>query len=135
MAKSIRKNKNDHELGFTIIDHGTSIDGDLVTDKNVRLVGRLKGNCFSKSKIIIAEKCIVLGNVKGAIVEVYGRVKGDIEAENRLFISSSGSVEGDCKTNKLKIEEGALIHGFVNKFHKKKVNNSNDAEKIVEKVV
>jgi len=116
MKKDKRNTAPSHgnQLGFTIIDKGTEIEGDIITEKNIKLNGRFKGKCISKRKVIISDQCQLEGTIEGQFVDIYGKVNGDINADNLLFIASTAMIEGKCFTKKIKIDEGAVIKGNIN---------------------
>jgi cytoskeletal protein CcmA (bactofilin family) len=126
----MKKDKNEiiskysQEPGFTIINEGTDIEGDIITDRNIKLNGHLKGSCTSKNKIIISENCLIEGDIHASSIDIYGKVIGDISTDNLLFLAGSSNIKGNCYTKKIKVEEGAFIQGYINKPGSKKGNGS-----------
>jgi len=45
-------------------------------------------------------------------VVVYGNVKGNLRAKDRIEIKKDGSVNGDLTTSRIMIEDGALLQRF-----------------------
>ncbi|HKJ45448.1 MAG TPA: polymer-forming cytoskeletal protein [Balneolales bacterium] len=122
--------KYSQEPGFTILNQGTEIEGDINTDRNIKLNGHLKGSCTSKNKIIISENCLIEGDIRASSIDIYGKVIGDINVDNVLFLAESSNIEGNCYTGKIKVEEGAVIQGYINKPGGQKRNVSAEGKSL-----
>jgi len=114
-----RKNKvsplaTDHTLNITYLNKDTNIQGDIISDDNLRIGGIINGKCISKGKLIISEKAVINGDIKGSSIDIYGKVKGDVQTDSLLYLSSGSAVEGDVNCQKLKIDEGAYFQGNIN---------------------
>src|SRR5258707_14471543 len=46
-------------------------------------------------------------------VVVYGNVKGNLRAKDRIEIKKDGTVNGDLTTSRIMIEDGAFFKGFM----------------------
>jgi cytoskeletal protein CcmA (bactofilin family) len=121
--------KYSQEHSFTILNQGTDIEGDIITDRNIKLNGHLKGSCTSKNKIIISENCVIEGDIRASSIDIYGKVIGDINSDNLLFLAGSSNIKGNCYTRKIKVEEGAFIQGYINKPGGQKRNGSEESNK------
>ena len=101
------------EIGnkLNIIGNGTSIVGNIVSQGDVRIDGRLQGNLNSQSKLVIGTTGEIVGEIKCKECEVAGTVKGKIFVEELLMLRATAVVEGEIKTTKLAIEPNALFTG------------------------
>lgn len=90
---------------------GTSIQGDIQTDGDMRMDGRLIGHIQSKAKVVIGSAGSVEGNIFCQNAFIEGRVDGHIQAAELLILSKSAVVNGDMSMKRLVIEEGARFNG------------------------
>jgi cytoskeletal protein CcmA (bactofilin family) len=95
----------------TLIGENALFEGNLSTDKPVRIDGKFKGNIVKALGVIIGEKAVVEGDINAQAVEVNGTVKGNITATEYIEFSTTAKVQGDIKTNILSISEGAQFEG------------------------
>ena len=63
----------------TIIGAGTSINGDINSEGDIRIDGTLNGNLIAKAKVFIGPEGIVEGNITGFHADILGKVKGNIK--------------------------------------------------------
>ncbi|MCD7938026.1 MAG: polymer-forming cytoskeletal protein [Tannerellaceae bacterium] len=90
---------------------GTTVQGDIVTEGDFRIDGKIEGNISCGAKIVIGPKAQVTGNISSVNVEVLGSVIGDIRTAGSLILKASASVKGDIVTQTLEIEPGAHFSG------------------------
>jgi len=90
---------------------GTSIQGDIQTDGDMRMDGKLTGNIQSKAKVVIGASGAVEGNVLCQNGFIEGRVDGHIQASDMLILSKSAVVNGDISMKRLVVEDGARFNG------------------------
>ena len=94
-----------------IIGPKTSFQGHLKAEGNVRVDGYLEGSLETKGNVIIGDAAKVNADITASNVQVWGAVKGNINAIGRLEILPSGRVWGDIKVTSLLIDEGGLFRG------------------------
>lgn len=94
-----------------IIGAGTIIDGDINTNGDMRIDGKLTGAINVKGKLVIG----VSGSIEGEIIcqnaDVFGVIKGKIGVAELLSLKASAKLTGDIITNKIAIEPGATFSG------------------------
>lgn len=95
----------------TIIGKGTVIEGNIDTVGNISVDGKLIGNLKTKSKINLGQTADIDGNVYAQNAEIAGHIKGVLEVTELLILKPTSVIDGDIVTNKLKVEEGAVING------------------------
>jgi cytoskeletal protein CcmA (bactofilin family) len=105
------KNEAGQNSALNMIGLGTMIKGDLASEGDLRIDGRIEGNVTSKSKIAMGASSEIKGNVKARSADISGRIDGDIEINETLFLRSSAKVYGNITTAKLVIESGAEFNG------------------------
>lgn len=94
-----------------LIGSGTSIEGEIASDGDLRIDGKVKGTITSKSKVVVGATGSIDGDVVCENADVSGKVFGTIEAGDLLFLKASAYVEGDITTTKLVVESGAKFNG------------------------
>lgn len=106
-----RRNKLPAGNRYTLIGLGTSIQGKLECEANLRIEGHFHGEIDCAGQVVIGETGEAKSNIRGADIIVAGHVIGDIISEGRLTITGSGHVDGNVHVAKLIIVEGGLLNG------------------------
>lgn len=93
------------------IGTGTSIEGDIKSNGDVRIDGSLKGTIQSKGRLVVGSTGSIEGDIvcQNALIE--GSIKGKITVNELLSLKSTAKLNGDIVTNKLAIEPGANFSG------------------------
>jgi cytoskeletal protein CcmA (bactofilin family) len=89
------------------IAEGTQLNGDLVSDSDIRIDGALIGNITLKGKLVIGPKGYVEGNIKCQNIDIEGKFLGKLEALELLNIKSTAEIKGEVIVGKLGVEPGA----------------------------
>ena len=123
--KSTPANFNPNNLN--IINAGTSITGDLMSEGDMRIDGSVKGYVSSKARLVLGATSKVDGDIKAVNLELSGEVNGNIFVSELLVVKDTAKINGDIMSNKLIIESGAEFNGKCsmkdNKNTLKKINN------------
>ncbi|MBC8043969.1 MAG: polymer-forming cytoskeletal protein [Rhizobacter sp.] len=98
---------------ISIIADGAIFRGDLETDGNVRIDGKVIGNISSSANVAVGKSGQVDGNINAGMLKVSGKIKGNVDISTKLILDVTSSVLGDIKTSVLTVEEGAAINGKV----------------------
>lgn len=93
------------------IMEGTTLQGEIRTDSNMRIDGKVKGTINAKGKIIIGQTGIVEGDVICQTSEIEGTLEGKITCSEILSLKATAKLNGDILTKKLAIEPGAAFSG------------------------
>lgn len=98
---------------------GTTIEGTVRSESDIRIDGNIKGKLFCDSKIIIGPSGKVEGeiNCQNAVIE--GKFDGTIQVRGTLNIKESAVISGDVTTDKLIIASGAVFNVNCNMGSKK----------------
>lgn len=97
----------------TIIGSDAKFKGELTFEKGVRIEGSFEGQITSKGTLHIAEGSHITANVQAANVKVEGECKGNIHVTEKLHLLATAKMEGDLRTNRLEIADGAIFCGNV----------------------
>jgi len=96
---------------INMIGVGTTIEGSINSNENIRFDGNLIGNLNTKGKVFIGQSGTVTGEIRCKNCEVEGVVDGKIVVEELLSLRSMSKLFGEIKTGKLAIEPGATFTG------------------------
>jgi cytoskeletal protein CcmA (bactofilin family) len=94
-----------------ILGSNTSYNGTLKSDGNVRVDGIYEGHIETAGNVIIGPSAKVLADIVANSVQVWGAVRGNITAQGRLEILSTGRVWGDIRVASMLIDEGGMFRG------------------------
>ncbi len=96
------------------IVEGTSIEGEMKCDSNVRIDGKIKGTVETKGRLVIGPSGLVEGDVICNNGDIEGKVEGRVKVQELLSLKSTAKLNGDIYTKKLAIEPGAEFTGSCN---------------------
>lgn len=94
--------------------NGTVIKGDIISNGNFKVDGKLIGTITSENRVVIGETGVVEGEIKSNSIQIFGNVKGFIECDDILVLKPTAVITGDIKTKKLIVEIGAVFSGNCN---------------------
>jgi cytoskeletal protein CcmA (bactofilin family) len=95
----------------TIICVGTVLQGDIISDSDLRIDGTIHGNVTSSAKVIIGNTGFVEGNIEGLQADINGKVHGNILARELLQLRGQCDVQGNIAAEKLQVEPSAIFNG------------------------
>ncbi len=96
---------------FSAFDSHITVSGDVETDGALRVDGRLEGTIRRADLVVVGEGSSVVGDISAREVIVGGAVTGNIYAEQRTELQSSGIVAGDIRSAAILIHEGGVVQG------------------------
>ena len=112
MAKN--KIENNAPEGRNIIVEGTTIEGDIVSNGNIRIDGKLVGTIKIKGRLIIGPTGVIEGEITCQNADIEGTFNGTITVTELLSLKASSKLSGDINTGKLAIEPSASFSGNCN---------------------
>jgi cytoskeletal protein CcmA (bactofilin family) len=93
------------------IMEGTTIEGEIRSDSNVRIDGRVKGTISVRGRLIVGASGVIEGDVTCQSSDIEGTVNGKINCQDLLSLKATAKLNGDINTKKLAIEPGAVFTG------------------------
>jgi cytoskeletal protein CcmA (bactofilin family) len=93
------------------IVEGTEIVGDIKSDSNIRIDGKLKGTIITKGRLVIGPTGSIEGDITCENADIEGNFNGKISVNQLLSLKSTAKLTGDIHTSKLAIEPGASFTG------------------------
>lgn len=106
----IKKNNVNAKIS-TILGKGCVLNGDFSAEDSARIDGVVNGNVTVKGLLILGVDGKINGDVQAAGAFIGGEVKGNIDAPEKLEISSKAKILGDIKTRILVVDEHAILQG------------------------
>lgn len=101
----------------SIIGYGTVFSGDLDLSGLLKIDGDFSGSVKADGKVLIGHTGRAKCSVFARTVVVGGVLKGDVYAEERVVILSTGMVLGNIRSPRLVMEEGVLFNGELTITH------------------
>ena len=95
----------------TLISAGTTFQGDVISENDLRIDGTINGNIRCSAKIIVGPTGFVDGNIEGQLADITGKVKGNIIVKDLLQLKAEGSIEGNITAGKLQVDPTTTFNG------------------------
>tara|TARA_Y100000385_G_C13100160_1_gene644012 strand:+ start:1270 stop:1707 length:438 start_codon:yes stop_codon:yes gene_type:complete len=92
------------------IGEGTSVEGTINADSDIRIDGEIKGNLFCRGKLILGERGKIVGDIECNNALIEGEIRGKIVVKELLQVKDSAIIDGDIATDKLNVESGAVFN-------------------------
>jgi cytoskeletal protein CcmA (bactofilin family) len=102
------------DMGINRIVEGTSIEGEIRCESNIRIDGAFVGTLSTKGRLVIGPAGRIEGTVNCQNAEIEGLVKGKLFVQQMLSLKGTAKVEGDIFTDKLAVEPGSSFTGACN---------------------
>lgn len=96
--------------GINSLVAGTSIEGTIKAQSDIRIDGDLNGNLECSGRVIIGTDGRITGDVQCQNAIIEGYMQGVLTVTEELDIRESGSVNGEVNTGKLKIAPGGIFN-------------------------
>ena len=109
--KSTSTTEKQVSTSATLISNGTTLNGDVKSDNDLRIDGTIFGNVTSSAKIVVGPTGYVEGNINGQQADITGKVKGNITVSELLQLRGQSNVHGNIHAAKLQIEPTANFNG------------------------
>lgn len=89
----------------------TEFEGKLSFTGAVRIDGHFRGEIFTEGTLIVGEMAVIESDVHASHIIVNGEIRGNVIADQRMEIHTSGKVTGNIQTPVLVINEGVVFNG------------------------
>jgi cytoskeletal protein CcmA (bactofilin family) len=90
------------------------VKGEITGNEDLHIDGSVEGMVhLDERRLTIGASAKVTADVVAREVVVYGSVKGNLRAKDRIEIKKDGSVVGDLTTARIMIEDGAYFKGAI----------------------
>jgi cytoskeletal protein CcmA (bactofilin family) len=96
---------------INVLGEGTTIDGNLISNGDLRIDGNINGNVTTQGKCVLGSSGTITGNVQAKSCDISGKIKGNIKVSDLLLIKPTGVTNGDINTSKMVVEIGGQFNG------------------------
>jgi cytoskeletal protein CcmA (bactofilin family) len=102
-----KKEKQPQVLERNIIGKNTSIVGDVISEGDFRIEGKVEGTIKTAGRVVIGESGSVSGKVECNNADIEGKFSGELFVNNLLTLKATATISGDVVISKLSVESGA----------------------------
>lgn len=92
------------------IEKNTVITGDIVSQADFRIDGKLDGNVKTSGKVVIGKGGAIKGKVECVSADIEGNFTGDLLVSELLTLKETAVIDGTVSVSKLAIEPGATFN-------------------------
>jgi cytoskeletal protein CcmA (bactofilin family) len=96
---------------LNVLSEGTTIDGNLVSNGDLRIDGKVNGDVITQGKCVLGASGVIVGNIQAKSCDISGNVRGNLKVTETLFLKASGVITGDINTSKIVVEIGGQFNG------------------------
>src|SRR5438093_13729945 len=90
------------------------IKGDVTGSESLYIDGRVEGSInHSGNRVTVGRNGVVSANINAREIVVIGKVRGNLQASDRVDIRNEGSLTGDVVAQRISIEDGAFFKGGI----------------------
>ena len=105
--------------GGAVIGKTVVIKGDIQSKEPLTVQGRVEGTIEIEEHVLsVAPGGDVKAHINARIVEVQGRIEGEVHASEKVHIRAGAEFIGDIYAASLIVEEGGYIKGKIDLTHK-----------------
>jgi cytoskeletal protein CcmA (bactofilin family) len=96
-------------IGRTLV-----IKGEVSGSESLYVDGRIEGTLtFKDHRVTVGRNGVVQANISAREVVIMGKVTGNVECSDRVDIRSEGTLTGDVVSQRISVEDGAMLRGSV----------------------
>jgi cytoskeletal protein CcmA (bactofilin family) len=90
------------------------IKGEVTGSESLYIDGKVEGSInLPGNRVTVGRNGQVTANISAREIVVLGKVKGNVNASDRVDIRSEGSLSGDVVAQRISIEDGAFFKGGI----------------------
>ena len=96
------------------IGPSVQVKGEISGNEDLEIHGNVEGTVsLDERRLTIGPTAKVNADLAAREIVIYGSVKGNLRAKDRIEIKKDGSVVGDLSTARIMIEDGAYFKGSI----------------------
>jgi len=104
---SEKKEKQPQVLERNIIGKNTSITGDIISEGDFRIDGKVDGTIKTSGRVVIGKIGSANGKVECNNADIEGKFSGELFVSNLLTLKDTAKISGEVVIGKLSVEPGA----------------------------
>ena len=97
----------------TCVAAGSKVTGEIAGSTALTVDGVVEGRLTLENDVTVGSSGLVKGEITARSVRIGGKVKGNIHGLEMIEILAAGSVEGDVRSPRVVIADGAFFKGKV----------------------
>jgi len=99
---------------LAILGPGLTVKGQISGEEDLQIDGKVEGSILLKGqRLTVGQNGEIVSDVHAREVIVYGKVRGNLFAEDRIEVKKDGSVIGNITGGRVLIEDGAYLKGQI----------------------
>lgn len=96
------------------IGKGLYVKGEITGSESLFIDGKIEGNInLPGNRVTVGRNGQVAANVTAREVVILGKIRGNVNASDRVDIRAEGSLAGDVAAARISIEDGAYFKGGI----------------------
>lgn len=112
-----------------IIAKNTSLVGDIKSDGDFRVDGKIEGTVKTSGRVVIGKEGLVTGTIECTHADIEGTFSGKLLVDEILSLKSTANISGEVVMGKLSVEPGASFNATCAMKGSVKVMQNNGSEK------
>jgi len=104
---SEKKEKQPQVLERNIIGKNTSIVGDVISEGDFRIDGKVEGTIKTVGRVVIGKSGSAKGKIECNNADIEGKFSGELFVNTLLTLKATANISGDVVISKLSVEPGA----------------------------
>ena len=90
------------------------IKGEVTGSESLYIDGRVEGSInLAGNRVTVGRNGVVSANINAREIVILGKVRGNLNATDRVDIRNEGSLTGDVIAQRISIEDGAFFKGGI----------------------
>src|SRR5436853_6656850 len=112
------------------------IKGEVTGSESLYIDGRVEGSInLPGNRVTVGRNGVVAANINAREIVVIGKLRGNLNASDRVDIRNEGSLTGDVVAQRISIEDGAFFKGGIdiqkpNSSQQQMVNGTSDSTSV-----
>jgi cytoskeletal protein CcmA (bactofilin family) len=101
------------EHSKSLIGKSVLIKGELQTDEELLVEGKIEGTVTAKNRVIIGRNGVVTADVEAKEIIIRGRINGNVTGTYKVIIEPDGVLNGNIVAQRVVLAEGAIFKGNI----------------------
>jgi cytoskeletal protein CcmA (bactofilin family) len=102
---------NLNQQAETVVGPSVKIQGDLVSEGNIRIEGQVSGKVKTSQGVFVNQGAKIAADVLAGSAIIGGEVQGNLKISGHLILQSTAKIMGDIACQILRVEDGAQFSG------------------------
>ncbi len=111
---SEKKSNPNQVLARNIIGKGTSFVGDIKSEGDFRIDGKVEGTIKTSGRVVIGQEGSVDGTIECTNADIEGKFSGNLNVDQLLSLKTTAYISGEVILGKLSVEPGATFNASCN---------------------